>query len=223
MQHLRGRPNAVELIGAYEDEESVHIIMELCAGGELFDRVIAKGYYSEGAVASIIMAIMNFVHSCHSMGVIHRDIKPENFLLSSKEQIALLKAADSGLSTFIEEGKVYREIVGRAYYIAPEVLQRRYGKEVDIWSAGVVLYILLRGVPPFWAETETGICMAVLYGHLDLESPPWPTISSSAKDLIRRMLKWNPKKQITSAQVLEHPWIREGGVASDKPIENAVL
>ncbi|KAJ6827650.1 calcium-dependent protein kinase 2-like [Iris pallida] len=119
-------------------------------------------------------------------------------------------------------GKVYREIVGSAYYVAPEVLKRKYGKEIDVWSAGVILYILLSGVPPFWAETEKGIFDAILEGEIDFESSPWPSISESAKDLVRRMLTQDPKKRITSAQVLEHPWIKEGG-ASDRPIDSAVL
>ncbi|KAK9155719.1 hypothetical protein Sjap_003199 [Stephania japonica] len=223
MQHLTGQANIVEFKGAYEDKQSVHLVMELCAGGELFDRIIAKGHYSERAAATICRAIVNVVHICHFMGVMHRDLKPENFLLSSKDEGALLKATDFGLSVFIEEGKVYRDIVGSAYYVAPEVLRRSYGKEIDIWSAGVILYILLSGVPPFWAETEKGIFDAVLKGELDFESAPWPTISNSAKDLVRRMLTQDPKKRITSAQVLEHPWMREDGEASDKPIDSAVL
>ncbi|KAK9151779.1 hypothetical protein Syun_010088 [Stephania yunnanensis] len=223
MQHLTGQANIVEFKGAYEDKQSVHLVMELCAGGELFDRIIAKGHYSERAAATICRAIVNVVHICHFMGVMHRDLKPENFLLSSKDEGSLLKATDFGLSVFIEEGKVYRDIVGSAYYVAPEVLRRSYGKEIDIWSAGVILYILLSGVPPFWAETEKGIFDAVLQGELDFESAPWPTISNSAKDLVRKMLTQDPKKRITSAQVLEHPWMREDGEASDKPIDSAVL
>nr|DAD20490.1 TPA_asm: hypothetical protein HUJ06_021953 [Nelumbo nucifera] len=223
MQHLTGQANIVEFKGAYEDKQSVHLVMELCAGGELFDRIIAKGHYSERAAATICRAIVNVVHICHFMGVMHRDLKPENFLLSSKEEGALLKATDFGLSVFIEEGKVYRDIVGSAYYVAPEVLRRNYGKEIDIWSAGVILYILLSGVPPFWAETEKGIFDAILQGDIDFESAPWPSISNSAKDLVRKMLTQDPKKRITSSQVLEHPWIIEGGEASDKPIDNAVL
>ncbi|PPD77965.1 hypothetical protein GOBAR_DD25113 [Gossypium barbadense] len=172
MQHLSGQPNIVEFKGAYEDKQSVHVVMELCAGGELFDRIIAKGHYSERAAASI---------------------------------------------------KVYQDIVGSAYYVAPEVLLRKYGKEIDIWSAGVILYILLSGVPPFWAETEKGIFDAILEGEIDFESQPWPSLSDSAKDLVCRMLTQDPKKRITSTQVLEHPWIREGGNASDKPLDSAVL
>ncbi|GLU23667.1 hypothetical protein SLE2022_396560 [Rubroshorea leprosula] len=222
MQHLSGQSNIVEFKGAYEDRQSVHLVMELCAGGELFDRIIAKGHYTEKAAASLFRQIINVVHACHFMGVMHRDLKPENFLLSSKDENALLKATDFGLSVFIEEGKAYRDIVGSAYYVAPEVLRRKYGKEADIWSAGVMLYILLSGVPPFWAETEKGIFDAILNGDLDFHSAPWPSISSSAKDLIRKMLTQDPKKRISSAQVLDHAWTK-GGEASDKPIDSAVL
>ncbi|KAJ6819722.1 calcium-dependent protein kinase 2-like [Iris pallida] len=222
MQHLTGQANIVEFKGVYEDKNSVHLVMELCAGGELFDRIIAKGHYTEKAAAGICRAIVNVVNICNFMGVMHRDLKPENFLLATKDEGAMLKATDFGLSVFIEEGKVYREIVGSAYYVAPEVLKRKYGKEIDVWSAGVILYILLSGVPPFWAETEKGIFDAILEGEIDFESSPWPSISESAKDLVRRMLTQDPKKRITSAQVLEHPWIKEGG-ASDRPIDSAVL
>ncbi|OMO76806.1 hypothetical protein CCACVL1_15412 [Corchorus capsularis] len=223
MQHLSGQPNIVEFRGAYEDRQSVHLVMELCAGGELFDKIIAQGHYSERAAAAICRAVVNVVHVCHFMGVMHRDLKPENFLLSSKDEGAMMKATDFGLSVFIEEGKVYRDIVGSAYYVAPEVLRRSYGKEIDIWSAGVMLYILLSGVPPFWAETEKGIFDAIIEGELDFQSQPWPSISESAKDLVRKMLTMDPKKRLTSAQVLEHPWLREGGDALDKPIDSAVL
>lgn len=222
MQHLSGQPNIVEFCGAYEDKGSVHVVMELCAGGELFDRIIAKGHYSERAAATICRGVVNVVNVCHFMGVMHRDLKPENFLLATKDENAVLKATDFGLSVFIEEGKMYRDIVGSAYYVAPEVLRRNYGKEIDVWSAGVILYILLSGVPPFWAETEKGIFDAILQGEIDFESQPWPSISESAKDLVRKMLAQDPKKRISSAQVLQHPWLREGE-ASDKPIDSAVL
>uniref|UniRef100_J3M0D3 non-specific serine/threonine protein kinase n=1 Tax=Oryza brachyantha TaxID=4533 RepID=J3M0D3_ORYBR len=149
---LRGQPNVVEFKGAYEDNESVHLVMEFCSGGELFDRITAKGSYSERQAAAVFRDIITVVHVCHFMGVIHRDLKPENFLLASSADDAPLKAIDFGLSVFIEEGKVYKDIVGSAYYVAPEVLQRNYGKEADVWSAGVILYILLCGTPPFWAE-----------------------------------------------------------------------
>ncbi|KAJ8618203.1 hypothetical protein MRB53_014389 [Persea americana] len=223
LQHLTGQPNIVEFKGAYEDRQNVHLVMELCSGGELFDRIIAKGSYSEREAAKVGRAIVNVVHVCHFMGVTHRDLKPENFLLVSGEVDSPLKATDFGLSVFIEEGKVYRDIVGSAYYVAPEVLRRNYGKEIDVWSAGVILYILLSGVPPFWAETEKGIFDAILEGEIDFKSEPWPSISNSAKDLIRKMLTQDPKKRITATQVLEDPWMREDSEASDKPLDSAVL
>ncbi|CAH8275791.1 unnamed protein product [Arabidopsis lyrata] len=222
MQHLSGQENIVEIKGAYEDRQSIHLVMELCGGSELFDRIIAQGHYSEKAAAGVIRSILNVVDICHFMGVIHRDLKPENFLLASTDENAMLKATDFGLSVFIEEGKVYRDIVGSAYYVAPEVLRRSYGKEIDIWSAGIILYILLCGVPPFWAETEKGIFDEIIKGEIDFESQPWPSISESAKDLVRKLLTKDPKQRISAAQALEHPWIK-GGEAPDKPIDSAVL
>ncbi|GAB4830867.1 Calcium-dependent protein kinase 15 [Ancistrocladus abbreviatus] len=223
IQHLSGQPNIVEFRGAYEDRQSVHVVMELCTGGELFDQITARGHYSERDAARIIMQIVMAVHVCHFMGVLHRDIKPENFLFSSKDEGAMLKATDFGLSLFIEEGKLYRDVVGSEYYIAPEVLRASYGKEIDVWSAGVILFILLCGDPPFWAETQHGMFDAIIEGKFDLENHPWPSISDSAKDLVRRMLTQDPKKRVTAAEVLEHPWIKEDGDASDKPIDSAVL
>ncbi|XP_009627412.1 calcium-dependent protein kinase 17-like [Nicotiana tomentosiformis] len=223
MHHLTGQPNIVELKGAYEDKHSVHLVMELCAGGELFDRIIAKGHYTERAAASLLRTIVQIVHTCHSMGVIHRDLKPENFLLLNKDENAPLKATDFGLSVFYKQGDVFKDIVGSAYYIAPEVLKRRYGPEVDIWSIGVMLYILLCGVPPFWAENENGIFNAILRGHIDFSSDPWPSISGGAKDLVRKMLTIDPRQRLTAMQVLNHSWIKEDGEAPDTPLDNAVL
>ncbi|XP_022975823.1 calcium-dependent protein kinase 29 [Cucurbita maxima] len=223
LQHLTGQPNIVEFKGAYEDKRNLHLVMELCSGGELFDRIIKKKSYSEREAASICKQILNVVHACHFMGVMHRDLKPENFLMVSEDDDSPIKATDFGLSVFIEEGKVYREIVGSAYYIAPEVLRRNYGKEIDIWSAGVILYILLCGEPPFWGQTEDEIVKAVLKGNLKMEDPPWPSISSSSKDLVSKMLTRDPRKRITAAEALEHPWLKIEGEASSKPIDSAVL
>ncbi|KQJ89539.1 calcium-dependent protein kinase 25 [Brachypodium distachyon] len=223
MYHLSGQPNIVDLRGAYEDKHSVHLVMELCAGGELFDRIIARGHYTERAAASLLRAIVGIVHTCHCMGVMHRDLKPENFLLLGKADDAPLKATDFGLSVFFKEGEVFRDIVGSAYYIAPEVLKRRYGPEADIWSIGVMLYIFLAGVPPFWAENENAIFTAVLRGHVDFSGDPWPAISAGAKDLVKKMLNINPKERLTAFQVLNHPWIKEDGDAPDTPLDNVVL
>ncbi|KAJ7952234.1 putative Calcium-dependent protein kinase [Quillaja saponaria] len=223
MHHLTGHRNIVELKGAYEDRHSVNLVMELCAGGELFDRIIAKGHYSERAAASLCRQMVTVVHNCHSMGVMHRDLKPENFLFLSKEESSPLKATDFGLSVFFKPGDVFKDLVGSAYYVAPEVLRRSYGAEADIWSAGVILYILLSGVPPFWAENEQGIFDAIFHGHVDFSSDPWPSISSSAKDLVKKMLRADPKDRLSAVKVLNHPWMKEDGDASDKPLDIAVL
>ncbi|OVA01878.1 Protein kinase domain [Macleaya cordata] len=223
MHHLTGHRNIVELKGAYEDRHSVNLIMELCAGGELFDRIIAKGHYSERAAANLCRQMVTVVHYCHSMGVMHRDLKPENFLFLSGDEDSPLKTTDFGLSVFFKPGEVFKDLVGSAYYVAPEVLRRNYGVEADIWSAGVILYILLSGVPPFWGENEQGIFDAVLRGHIDFSSDPWPSISNSAKELVKKMLRADPRERLSAVEVLNHPWVREDGDASDKPIDIAVL
>ncbi|GLT78160.1 hypothetical protein SLA2020_497060 [Shorea laevis] len=223
MHHLTGHSNIVELKGVYEDRHSVNLVMELCAGGELFDRIIAKGHYSEKEAAKLFRQIVTVVYNCHTMGVMHRDLKPENFLLLNKDDDSPLKATDFGLSVFFKPGDVFKDLVGSSYYVAPEVLRHNYGAEADIWSAGVILYILLCGEPPFWAENEEGIFQAILRGHLDFSSNLWSSISRSAIDLVRKMLKANPKERLSAVEVLNDSWMREDGDASDKPLDIAVL
>ncbi|CAA0816813.1 Calcium-dependent protein kinase 6 [Striga hermonthica] len=223
MHHLSGHKNIVTIKGAYEDPLYVHIVMELCAGGELFDRIIQRGHYSEHKAAELTKIIVGVVEACHSLGVMHRDLKPENFLLVNKDDDFSLKAIDFGLSVFFKPGQIFKDVVGSPYYVAPEVLSKHYGPEADVWTAGVIVYILLSGVPPFWAETQQGIFDAVLKGHIDFESDPWPLISESAKDLIRKMLCMKPSERLTAHQVLCHPWISEHGVAPDRALDPAVL
>ncbi|CAN1750874.1 Calcium-dependent protein kinase 8 [Linum perenne] len=158
MKHLPHHPNIVSIRDTYEDDNAVHIVMELCEGGELFDRIVARGHYTERAAAAVMRTIVEIVQMCHKNGVMHRDLKPENFLFANKKETSPLKAIDFGLSVFFKPGialyrkETFNEIVGSPYYMAPEVLKRNYGPEVDVWSAGVILYILLCGVPPFWAD-----------------------------------------------------------------------
>ncbi|OWM84035.1 hypothetical protein CDL15_Pgr004467 [Punica granatum] len=223
MHHLAGHKNIVTIKGAYEDSLYVHIVMELCSGGELFDRIIHRGHYSERKAAELTKIIVGVVEACHSLGVMHRDLKPENFLLVNRDDDFSLKAIDFGLSVFFKPGQIFTDVVGSPYYVAPEVLKKQYGPEADVWTAGVILYILLSGVPPFWAETQQGIFDAVLKGHIDFESDPWPVISESAKDLIRKMLCSCPSDRLTAHQVLCHPWICENGVAPDRALDAAVM
>ncbi|KAM6571454.1 calcium-dependent protein kinase 20 [Cannabis sativa] len=223
MHHLAGHPHVIQIVGAYEDAVAVHVVMELCAGGELFDRIIQRGHYTERKAAELARIIVGVVEACHSLGVMHRDLKPENFLFVNHEEDAPLKTIDFGLSMFFKPGETFTDVVGSPYYVAPEVLRKHYGPECDVWSAGVIIYILLSGVPPFWDESEQGIFEQVLKGELDFISEPWPSISESAKDLVRRMLVRDPKKRLTAHEVLSHPWVQVGGVAPDKPLDSAVL
>ncbi|KAJ4908812.1 Calcium-dependent protein kinase 1 [Raphanus sativus] len=223
MHHLSGHPNVISIRGAYEDVVAVHLMMECCAGGELFDRIIQRGHYTERKAAELTRTIVGVVEACHSLGVMHRDLKPENFLFVSKHEDSLLKTIDFGLSMFFKPDDVFTDVVGSPYYVAPEVLGKQYGPEADVWSAGVIVYILLSGVPPFWAESEQGIFEQVLHGDLDFSSDPWPSISESAKDLVRKMLVRDPKRRLTAHQVLCHPWVQVDGVAPDKPLDSAVL
>ncbi|KAH7279692.1 hypothetical protein KP509_37G031800 [Ceratopteris richardii] len=149
--------------------------------------------------------VVQVIHTCHIMGV-HRDLKAANFLLQRKSNDSPLQATDFGPSAFFKPGDIFKDIVGSAYYVAPKVLHRHYGPEADIWSAGVIRYILLSGVPPFWAHTQHDIFDAIL------------TI-----DLVKNMLRHDPQESLTAAAVLSHPWIRIDGEASDKPLDNAIL
>ncbi|KAJ0550864.1 putative protein kinase CAMK-CDPK family [Helianthus annuus] len=223
MHHLSGHPNVVSIEGAYEDAYDVHLVMELCSGGELFERIAQKGHFSERKAAALLRTIASVIEACHSLGVMHRDLKPENFLFVDKDEDSPLKAIDFGLSTFFKPGEIFTDIVGSPYYVAPEVLMKHYGSEIDIWSAGVILYILLSGVPPFYGETENEVFRGILEGELDFSFNPWPVISTSAKDLITKMLDRDRSWRITAHEILRHPWISVDGVAPDKPLDPAVL
>nr|AAF21062.1 calcium-dependent protein kinase [Dunaliella tertiolecta] len=223
MHHLAGHPNVVGLKGVYEDKSNVCLAMEVATGGELFDSIVKRGHYSERDAAELIRTIVSVVAHCHNMGVIHRDLKPENFLLSDKSPRAQLKATDFGLSSFFQEGQVFTDIVGSAYYVAPEVLRRSYGKEADIWSCGIILYILLCGFPPFHGDSEKKIFEAIISKSVDFNTQPWPRISAPAKDCVKRMLQRDPKKRATANEIMQHDWMRENGVASDEPLEMEVV
>ncbi|KAL2900905.1 Calcium-dependent protein kinase 20 [Bienertia sinuspersici] len=241
MHHLAGHPNVIGIVGAYEDAVAVHVVMDLCAGGELFDRIIQRGHYTERKAAHLARYIVGVVQACHSLGVMHRDLKPENFLFVSHHEDSTLKTIDFGLSVFFKPGETFTDIVGSPYYVAPEVLRKFYSQECDVWSAGVIIYILLSGVPPFWDEHEQGIFEQVLKGNLDFVSDPWPSISDGAKDLVKRMLVRDPKKRLTAYQVLcefydaqllklqflffnlLYMFTLVDGVAPDKPLDSAVL
>ncbi|KAL2543040.1 Calcium-dependent protein kinase 1 [Abeliophyllum distichum] len=182
---------------------------EGCGGwGELFDRIVKRGHYSEKQAAELTRTIVGVIEACHSLGVMHRDLKPENFLFVNEEEDSPIKTIDFGLSIFFKPGDIFTDVVGSPYYVAPEVLCKRYGPEADVWSAGVMIYILLSGVPPFWGESEQEIFDEVLHGDIDFSSDPWPNISESATDLVKKMLVRDPKRRLTAHEVLCHPWVQ---------------
>ncbi|KAK3126864.1 hypothetical protein QOZ80_7AG0564250 [Eleusine coracana subsp. coracana] len=225
LKALRGHENVVHFYNAFEDDNYVYIVMELCEGGELLDRILAKkdSRYSEKDAAVIVRQMLKVAAECHLHGLVHRDMKPENFLLKSTKEDSPLKATDFGLSDFIRPGKQFRDIVGSAYYVAPEVLKRKSGPESDVWSIGVITYILLCGRRPFWDKTEDGIFKEVLKNKPDFRRKPWPNISSSAKDFVQKLLVKDPRARLTAAQALSHDWVREGGKASEIPLDISVL
>lgn len=223
MYHLSGHPNVVKLRKAFEDKANIHLVMELCSGGELFDRIAERGHYSEKDAARMMRTIVSVVHHCHTMNVVHRDLKPENFLLSDKSDAAVLRATDFGLSRFFKEGEYLSEIVGSPFYVAPEVLRRRYNHMADIWSCGVILYILLCGWPPFHGDSTQQIFKNILTAPVDMNSDPWPRISPGAKDCVRRMLVRDPNKRATAEEILHHSWLKENGSALDTAFEPEIL
>ncbi|XP_057787439.1 CDPK-related protein kinase-like isoform X2 [Salvia miltiorrhiza] len=196
LRALTGHRNLARFHEAFEDSDNVYIVME-------------GGKFSEDYARTIIVQILNVVAFCHLQGVIHRDIKPENFLFSSKHEDSEIKAIDFGLSDIIRPDQKLNEIVGSAYYVAPEVLRRSYGTEADVWSIGVIAYILLCGSRPFWARTESGIFRAVLKACPRFDDDPWPSSSSESKDFVRCLLCKDPSRRITAAQALCHPWLRD--------------
>eukprot|EP00253_Pinus_taeda_P029040 PITA_29040 len=213
MQYVAGHPAVVALHHAYEDDEIVHLVMELCSGGDLFDRIVSRNNrapFSEEEAATVLQKLMEAISYCHSIGIVHRDIKPDNILFTDHStSISQIKLADFGHASFFSPGEEsIQGIVGTPYYVAPEVLGGKdYNEKVDVWSAGVILYIVLSGVAPFVGETPQEIFEAVLCGRLRFPTDRWLSISQSAQDLIRRMLSRDVTRRLSAHQVLEHPWI----------------
>ncbi|XP_010934324.2 phosphoenolpyruvate carboxylase kinase 2-like [Elaeis guineensis] len=205
-----GNPRAVQVQDVYEDEEWLHVVMELCPGPDLFDRISGRGEPLSEAEAAVVMAqLMEAVAVCHQRGVAHRDIKPDNVLF---DRVGGLKLADFGSAECFGDGRPMRGLVGTPYYVAPEVVAGRdYDEKVDVWSAGVVLYIMLSGMPPFYGDTAVEIFEKVLRANLRFPTRIFRTVSPAAKDLLRRMLCKDVSRRFSAEQVLGHPWITSGG------------
>mmetsp|Transcript_33930 Transcript_33930/g.95459 ORF Transcript_33930/g.95459 Transcript_33930/m.95459 type:complete len:952 (+) Transcript_33930:178-3033(+) len=220
-------PNIICLKDIYDTSNYFYIVTELVTGGELFDKIVEMGNYSEKDAAVLVQKMLSAIGYLHNLNIVHRDLKPENFLFAGEEEESDLKVTDFGLSTFYKPGMRFTDVVGSAYYIAPEVLQRGYGPECDVWSVGVIMYIVLSGRPPFFGRTESEVFNRIMKAGQRLEDnfkrDPWPRISDPAKALIRKMLSPDPRARITAAQALADPWVRIDGVAPDIPLDVSVV
>ncbi|XP_060820829.1 calcium/calmodulin-dependent protein kinase type II alpha chain isoform X30 [Bombus pascuorum] len=202
-------PNIVRLHDSIQEENHHYLVFDLVTGGELFEDIVAREFYSEADASHCIQQILESVHHCHHNGVVHRDLKPENLLLASKAKGAAVKLADFGLAIEVQgEAQAWFGFAGTPGYLSPEVLKKEpYGKPVDIWACGVILYILLVGYPPFWDEDQHRLYAQIKAGSYDYPSPEWDTVTPEAKNLINQMLTVNPSKRITASEALKHPWI----------------
>ncbi|XP_045104299.1 calcium/calmodulin-dependent protein kinase type II delta chain-like isoform X33 [Portunus trituberculatus] len=202
-------PNIVRLHDSIQEESFHYLVFDLVTGGELFEDIVAREFYSEADASHCIQQILESVNHCHHNNIVHRDLKPENLLLASKAKGAAVKLADFGLAIEVQgDQQAWFGFAGTPGYLSPEVLKKEpYGKPVDIWACGVILYILLVGYPPFWDEDQHRLYAQIKAGAYDYPSPEWDTVTPEAKNLINSMLTVNPAKRITAAEALKHPWI----------------
>ncbi|XP_044011097.1 calcium/calmodulin-dependent protein kinase type II alpha chain isoform X7 [Aphidius gifuensis] len=202
-------PNIVRLHESIQEENCHYLVFDLVTGGELFEDIVAREFYSEADASHCIQQILESVHHCHHNGIVHRDLKPENLLLASKAKGAAVKLADFGLAIEMQgDAQAWYGFAGTPGYLSPEVLKKEpYGKPVDIWACGVILYILLVGYPPFWDEDQHRLYGQIKAGAYDYPSPEWDTVTPEARNLINQMLTVNPSRRITASEALRHPWI----------------
>lgn len=201
-------PNIMKLFDFFEDKRNYYLAMEVLLGGELFDEIINRQKFSEVDAAIILKQVLSGCTYLHKRNIVHRDLKPENLLLESKAKDALIKIVDFGLSAHFEIGAgKMKERLGTAYYIAPEVLRKKYDEKCDIWSCGVILYILLCGYPPFGGQTDQEILKRVEKGKFVFDPPDWNKVSDDGKRLVELMLTYDASKRISAEEALNHPWI----------------
>eukprot|EP00928_Gymnodinium_smaydae_P018455 TRINITY_DN17022_c0_g1_i2.p1 TRINITY_DN17022_c0_g1~~TRINITY_DN17022_c0_g1_i2.p1 ORF type:complete len:506 (+),score=149.06 TRINITY_DN17022_c0_g1_i2:127-1644(+) len=207
---MMDHPNIIKLYETFEDRKYIYLVMELCTGGELFDRIIDAGHFSELQAAVIMQQIIRAIYYMHENHVCHRDLKPENFIFMTKEVIEknLLKIIDFGLSCSFQPDQVLTTKAGTPYYVAPQVLAGKYDQLSDMWSCGVIMYVLLCGYPPFFGESDAEVLSKVRLGNFSFNNTDWKNVSEDAKNLIRMLLKMNPRDRYTAEQALNHEWIK---------------
>jgi len=209
---MTDHPGIVKLFETFEDTRNVYLVMEICLGGELFDRIVTAGHFSEACAAAVLQQILRSVFYLHESGIVHRDLKPENFLLLNKGRIDtnVVKIIDFGLSSHWSPGdELLHTKVGTPYYVAPQVLDGEYDNMCDLWSCGVIMYVMLAGCPPFKGKTDAEVFFKVRAGLVSFEKDVWLHISNDAKNLIKNLLKLKPEERYTAQQALGHKWIKE--------------
>jgi calcium-dependent protein kinase len=226
LHRARGHEHVVELVDLLEDSTCVYLVMEYCSGGDLMKYVRRSRQFTEKVASLLFGQMLRGVAHCHSRGVVHRDLKPDNFLFVSRTGRAHLKIADFGLAyTISRPDEEMTDAVGSAFFLAPEVIQRRYGRGCDVWSLGVILYLLLSGTVPFGARATKAaqVYEAVQHDKLLFTGGAWVRVSPLARELIAGMLDRDPMRRYTLAQALQHPWVRSEGVAPDTPLDTAII
>ena len=212
-------PNIIKLYEVYETDKNIYLIMELCTGGELFDRIVENTengiQFTEKEAANLFKQMMSAINYCHKNGIVHRDLKPENLLYLNKEENSPIKVIDFGMSKRFNPKHYMSEKVGTAYYISPEVLQGKYDEKCDIWSAGVILYIIICGYPCFNGDDDNEIFAAIQRGKISFPSPEWDDISDDVRKLIKKMC-CPPDKRLTADQVLNETWVKDNSPKSNK-------
>jgi len=225
---MMDHPNIIKLYESFEDHKNIYLVMELCTGGEMFDRIIEAGHFTEVQAATVMQQVVRAIFYMHEQHVCHRDLKPENFLFTNKDPVekSTLKIIDFGLSCVFTENQVLTTKAGTPYYVAPQVLAGKYDQLSDIWSCGVIMYVLLCGYPPFFGETDAEVLSKVRLGNFSFNQADWKNISEDAKNLIRMMLKMQPRDRCTADQALNNDWIKKkapkatGGEIGASMVEN---
>lgn len=219
-------PNCIRLLEVFDEKAKMYLVIDLVTGGELFERIIARGHYSEKDAAQLLYSVCGAIGYLHNLGIVHRDLKPENLLYASNDPASqaydVIKVADFGLAKVIDNphDRTMSTTCGTPGYVAPEILEQRggYGSEVDIWSLGVILYVLLCGFPPFYDENNAELFQQIKTGAYTFPSPYWDGISDLAKDLVKKMIQVEVSKRVTVKQTLEHPWVLGRDTQSSAPL-----
>jgi len=225
---IMDHPNIIKLFESFEDHRNIYLVLEICTGGELFDRIIDSGHFTEVQAAIVLQNMFRAMFYMHENHICHRDLKPENFLFTTKEPIEKthLKVIDFGLACKFAQDQVLTTKAGTPYYVAPQVLAGKYDQSSDLWSLGVIMYVVLCGYPPFYGETDADVLAKVRLGNFSFNAADWKSVSEDAKNLIRMLLKMNPRDRYTAEQALNHVWVRNkapkaaGTVLDNRMVDN---